>query len=128
MKENNFRLNHLFLGLCAGGVAALFIWYSPCISKESVFMLVIFDFLFVSLVFPLAGTLACKLLLLSMGTIVGWLWNYVFSMLQHIITNDLFATFYAVLSPFANLLWVVPFWSISLTFLANSKKEKEVAT
>jgi hypothetical protein len=46
-------------------------------------------------------------------------------MLKLAITGVFFDTLYVVLSPFLNLIWVVPFWSISLTVLANSKRKGE---
>jgi hypothetical protein len=37
--------------------------------------------------------------------------------------GEFFNTVYIILNPFVNLIWIVSFWSISLTVLANSKKE-----
>jgi hypothetical protein len=125
MSRENFRLDHLIVGFCAGGFSSCTILFTRNIIEESVYTLSIFNFLFVSLIFPLKGTLVNKLLLLLMGDIVGWLWNFVFSMLKLAITGVFFDTLYVVLSPFLNLIWVVPFWSISLTVLANSKRKGE---
>jgi len=125
MSRGNFRLDHLMVGFCAGGFSSYVILFTRNIVEESVYTLAIFNFLFVSLVFPLKGTLVSKLLLLLMGDIVGWLWNFVFFMLKLAITGVFFDTLYVVLSPFLNLIWVVPFWSISLTVLANSKRKGE---
>jgi len=38
--------------------------------------------------------------------------------------GESFNTLYIILSPFINLIWIVSFWSITLTALTNSKKQK----
>jgi len=98
------------------------------INRESTFTLVIFDLLFVSLTFPLDGKLIYKACLLLMGNILGSFWNYLFSSFSSVGTyylGDFFNALCTFISPFANLVWIVSFWSMSLTLLANSKKEGE---
>ena len=57
-----------------------------------------------------------------------WLiWNYLFSLFAYTLAyylGESFNTLYIILSPFVNLIWIVSFWSISLTALTNSKKQK----
>jgi hypothetical protein len=92
-------------------------------------MLLIFNFLFVSLIFPLDGTLTRKLSMLFAGNAIGLLWNYVFSLFVASVATyfgEFFNTLYIILNPFVNLIWIVSFWSISLTALVNSKKESMV--
>jgi len=126
MKKSEFRINHLIFGFSAGAIASYMLLSFPDIGNQSVFMLAIFNFLFVSLIFPLNGTLTRKLSMLLAGNIIGLLWNYLFSMLVATVANyfgEFFNTVYIILNPFVNLIWIVSFWSISLTVLANSKKE-----
>jgi hypothetical protein len=67
--------------------------------------------------------------MLLAGNIIGLLWNYLFSMLVATVANyfgEFFDTVYIILNPFVNLIWIVSFWSISLTVLVNSKKENRM--
>jgi len=127
MKESGLRIDHLILGFSAGAIASYILLSSPYIRDESAFMLIIFNFLFISLIFPLNGTLTRKLCMLLIGNIIGLLWNYIFSLFAVTVANH-FGTFfnalYMILNPFLNLIWVVSFWSMSLTSLANSKNRK----
>jgi hypothetical protein len=126
MKRSELKINHLFFGLFAGAIASWILLSLPYIVNESAFMLIIFNFLFVSLIFPLNGTLTRKLSMLLAGNVIGLFWNYVFSLFVAAVVNyfgEFFNTLYMILNPFVNLIWVVSFWSISLTVLANSKIE-----
>jgi hypothetical protein len=130
MKKSEFRINHLVFGFSAGAVATYTLLSFPYIGKESALMLMIFNFLFVSLIFPLKGTLKRKLFMLLAGNIVGLLWNCLFSLFVAAVANyfgNLFDSLYLILNPFANLVWIVSFWSISLTVLAKPKTEKRDA-
>jgi len=67
--------------------------------------------------------------MLLAGNIIGLLWNYLFSMFVVTVVNyfgRFFDIVYIILNPFVNLVWIVSFWSISLTVLANSKKENRM--
>jgi hypothetical protein len=127
MKENEWRIDHLIFGFFIGAIASYMLLSSSFVSSESVYMLIIFNFLFVSLTFPLNGTLTRKLCMLLFGNVIGLFWNYLFSLFAYTVAyylGDFFNTLYMVLSPFVNLVWIVSFWSISLTALANSKDKK----
>ena len=129
MEKSEFRINHLIFGFSAGAIVSYILLFFSNIGNESVFMLVIFNFLFVSLIFPLNGTLTRKLSMLLAGNIIGLLWNCLFSMLVAAVANyfgGFFDTVYIILNPFVSLVWIVSFWSISLTVLANSKKENRM--
>jgi hypothetical protein len=130
MEKSEFRINHLIFGFSTGAVVSYMLLSFPYISNESAFMLMIFNFLFVSLIFPLNGTLTRKLSMLFVGNIVGLLWNYLFSLFVAVVANyfgKFFDTIYIILSPFVNLIWIVSFWSISLAVLAKSKSRKQDA-
>jgi len=127
MKENQLRTNHLIFGFSVGAIASYMFLSSPHITGESAFMLLIFNFLFVSLTFPLNGTLTRKVCMLLIGNVIGLLWNYTFSLFVGTFASYFGASFdalYIILNPFLNLIWIVSFWSISLTALADSKNRK----
>jgi hypothetical protein len=66
--------------------------------------------------------------MLLIGNIIGLFWNYLFSLFAYAVAyylGEFFNTLYIILSPFVNLIWIVSFWSISLTALANSKDKKQ---
>jgi hypothetical protein len=131
MKEDNWRVSHLICGLCAAVLASSVLLLFPYISNESPSMLIIFNFFFVSLIFPLNGTIARKLFMLSIGNIIGLLWNNLFSLSADALApylGDVFTTLHIIMSPFANLIWIVSFWSLSLTILSNSKSRKAEVT
>ncbi len=121
----NPRTSHLFFGL--SGVAALsfLAWNSPYLHKEAAFMIMIFNAFFVLLIFTLEGALAGKMILLLVGNAVGWSWNFAASTLENIVAES-FGTrlnlMFAFANPFVNLIWIIPFWSVSLTLLVRSRK------
>ena len=128
MKENEWKVNHLIFGFSIGAIASYMLLSSSFVSSESVYMLIIFNFLFVSLIFPLDGTLTRKISMLLIGNIIGLFWNYLFSLFAYTVgyyLGESFNTLYIILSPLVNLIWIVSFWSISLTALANSKDKKQ---
>ncbi len=127
MKENEWRIDHLIFGFSIGAIASYMLLSSSFVSNESVYMLIIFNFLFVSLTFPLDGTLTRKIFMLLIGNIIGLFWNYLFSLFAYTVAyylGESFNTLYIILSPLVNLIWIVSFWSISLTVLTNSKDKK----
>ncbi len=90
------------------------------INLESTVTLIMFSFLFFSLTFHLNGTLSRKLGMLTLGNIVGLFWNLVFSYFASaggMYFGKIFDVFYIIVFPFLNLMWIVPFWSISLGVL-----------
>lgn len=127
MKENGWRIRHLISGFSVGAIASYMLLSSSYISDASALMLMIFNFLFVSLIFPLNGTLRIKVSMLLIGNVIGLVWNNLFSLFAYTAAYYLGETFnilYIILSPIVNLVWIVSFWSISLTVLANSKSTK----
>lgn len=94
------------------------------ISLESALTLIIFNLLFVSLIFHLKGTILKKTSLLTLGNVIGILWNYLFNQFAYLGKECFGETFDAIciiLMPLTNLLWIVSFWSISLAELAEKK-------
>ena len=92
---------------------------------ESTVALLIFDGLFVSLVFLLNGSFARKLSLLALGNLTGLFWNYLlnsFSIAASDIFGQVFRCFYDVLFPFLSSIWIVSFWALSLGVLRRRDK------
>lgn len=121
------RSSHIVWGFSVAAAFSCAILLSHYVDDESVFMLIAFNFLFVSLTFPLNGSLATKVLLLSTGNIIGVLWFFLFSTFVHGVAYYLGAAFnvlYLILGPFVNLVWIVTFYSLSLTILANAKSRR----
>jgi hypothetical protein len=125
LKENMLRIRRSILGFFAGVIIAYIIILSfYCVGNEAALMLMIFDFLFVSLVFPLDGKFVTKIMLLLIGNVIGLLWNSVFSSFFYVATSyfgELLNVLYIIVNPLLNFVWVVSFWSISLSVLASSK-------
>ncbi len=84
--------------------------------------LVIFNLLFVFLMFQLHGSLNRKLGLLAMGNLMGLCWNLVFNFFNIAGVysfGENFNILYMVVFPFLSSLWMVSFWSLSLTVLRD---------
>ena len=126
IKEKGWRIKHLIFGFSIGVIASYMLLSFHYASNESALMLAVFNFLFVSLIFPLNGSLKTKASMLLLGNIIGFIWNDLFFLFAYSVTRcvgESFNTLHMILSPMLNLVWIVSFWSISLTALANSKKE-----
>jgi hypothetical protein len=85
--------------------------------------LTIFSLLFVSLTFPLNGSLLQKMFLLTVGNIIGLSWNLIYYYISRSGINffrgfeDIFNAFCMLAYPFMCLIWIVPFWSLSISLL-----------
>ncbi len=119
LEKSELMTKHLCLGfLMAAIITYITLFFSP-VSNESTLMLVIFNFLFISLVFPLRGKLGKKMTLLLLGNMVGLLWNTIFSVFAYAAVHfigEVFNVFYMILNPLLNLVWIVSFWSIRHSF------------
>jgi hypothetical protein len=100
------------------------------INIETAIMLLIFNFLFVSFTFQLSGTRMQKLGLLAVGNVLGLLCNFLFISLST-ASSEYFGTgsnvFYAIFYPIVNTLWIVMFWSLSLSTLPKPSNVKAEA-
>jgi uncharacterized membrane protein YgaE (UPF0421/DUF939 family) len=111
--------NLLWLLLTELIVICLIISYK-FINQQSAITLCLFTFLFGALIFQLNGTSTQKLITITVGNIIGLLWNYVFlnfSQAGSKMYAAPFDIFYTILYPFLNLMWVVPVWAVSLSLL-----------
>jgi len=90
------------------------------INIQSTIILIVFNILFGSLIFQLNGSFHKKIFVLTIGNTVGLLSNlifYYFSLSGYASFGSVFNVFYTLIFPILNLMWIVPFWSLSLTFL-----------
>lgn len=98
------------------------------VNLESTITLLIFNFLFASLIFQLNGTMNRKLGMLAVGNGVGLGWNFVFyyfSLAGTVYFGKVFDGVYTVVYPLLNIMWVVPFWSLSLGFLPKMQNTND---
>lgn len=125
MVELQLRTHHMIFGMSAATMASGVLLLIPYLNMESSIMLIIFNFLFVSLLFPLGGTLRKKLSLFLLGNVIGWTWNYIFSAFANGASGYFgknFEAAYMIVNPLLNLVWIVSFWSLSLATLSASRK------
>jgi hypothetical protein len=118
------RFKRLFFIFLVEVIALCLLACLRFINLESTITLLVFNFLFASLIFQLNGTAKRKLSLLAAGNVAGLFWNFVFyyfSSAGTLVFGKSFDPVYTVVYPLLNLMWVVPFWSFSLVFLPRMK-------
>jgi hypothetical protein len=94
------------------------------IEIESTIILLIFSFLFGSIIFQLNGTAQRKIGLLAAGNLLGLFWNlvfYNFAAAGTLVFGKIFDTFYIIAFPFLNMLWIVSFWSLSMAYFSKTR-------
>jgi hypothetical protein len=92
---------------------------------QSTVTLVIFNIIFVSLFYQINGILNLKLSLLAVGNFTGLCWNFVFNsfnMAGSIIYGETFNRLCLIFFPFLSSLWIVSFWSLSLTLVHRDNR------
>lgn len=90
---------------------------------QSFASLLIFNILFSSLFFLIEGKGNWKLSLLTLGNLIGLCWNLVFTSLSLAGTVSFGSTFNhlsLIFFPFLSSLWIVSFWSLSITILRRN--------
>ena len=118
-----FECSRLVLGLFLEAIALCLIISFRFINIESTATLLIFN-LFFSPSYSVEWNTQRKLGVLSLGNIIGLFWNFVlhyFDTAGVTFFGDPFNVFYAVSYPFLNFMWIVSFWSLSLTVLPKPK-------
>ena len=119
-----FNANRLVLVLFFEIIALCLIVSFRFVNIETVIILMIFNFLFTSLIFQLNGTLNRKLGMLALGNIIGLFWNFLFNsfaVVGVVYFGEIFGAFYTIFYPLLNLMWIVSFWSLSLAALPHSQ-------
>jgi hypothetical protein len=125
-----FNANRLVLVLFSEVIALCLIMSFRFVNIETVIILLIFNFLFTSLIFQLNGTLNRKLGMLALGNIIGLFWNFIFHSFNVVgmaYFGEIFGAFYTIFYPLLNLMWIVSFWSLSLAALPNFQNMHEEA-
>ncbi len=115
---------HMLFGFALGALLCITFYYSLHFNEEILQALVVFNLFFVLALFPLNGSLQRKVVAMIFGNGTCFLWNtifYQFACCAAEQTNGTFSIVYLILGPILNLFWVVSFWSLSLTFLLNSR-------
>jgi hypothetical protein len=116
MKLKNILASALFVELTILTVIAAYRF----IDLKSTVLLVAFDFFFISITFQLNGSLSRKLGLLALGSMLGFVWNYAFLSFDYVgvaFFGNIFELVYDIIYPFIGSIWMVTFWSLSLTVL-----------
>ena len=111
-------LNRLVLGLSIEAITLCLILSFTLINIAATITLSIFNLFFLSITIHLNGKLNKKIGILAVGNITGLLWNFVlhyFAIAGNTFFGNPFNLAYTVAYPFLNFLWVVAFWSLSLT-------------
>jgi hypothetical protein len=119
-----FESSRLVLSLFLEVITLCLITSFRFINIESTVTLLIFNLLFLSLTFQLNGSRNRKLGMLALGNIIGLFWNfflYFFAIAGVTFFGEVFNVFYAVFYPLLNFMWIVSFWSLSLSVLPNPK-------
>lgn len=114
---------HVFVGICLAIIMSYIHLLSPWISSHSVLLsLVLFNFMFAFLSFPLKGALWRKICLLLFGNIVGVAWGLIFSAFAVTLTLYLgegFKMIYELAGPLINSIWIVSLWSFGLSMTVS---------
>jgi hypothetical protein len=121
--KNKFRIDHLIFGVLVGITISSVVPTFFSIEVESI-PLLIFNIFYVFLTFPLNGKLMEKLYMLLIGNVICIMANRLFALFASVVGEYLgssFEAFYIILNPFLNLIWLVSFWSISLTLFRKSE-------
>lgn len=95
--------------------------------EETAQTLLTFNLLFLLILMPLKGSLARKMEILLLGNMLSFIWSALFYLFVRSAVGQMdgvFNTLYVVLSQLLNVLWVVAFWSTSLTFLVEKEERK----
>jgi hypothetical protein len=108
-------------------IASYFLLYksNSAAQIQSTATLVIFNIIFVSLFLYLNGSLNLKLSLLAMGNFTGLCWNFIFSTFNTAgsgIYGETFNRLCVIFFPFLSSLWIVSFWSLSLTLVHRDNR------
>jgi hypothetical protein len=92
---------------------------------QSTATLTIFNVIFMSLFFHLNGSLNLKLSLLALGNFTGLCWNFIFNSFDvagSLVYGETFSRLCVILFPFLSSLWIVSFWSLSLTLVHRENR------
>ena len=121
-------INYLVLGLFSTIIALCLILSYRYLNIQSSLTLIICNLLFITLFFQLNGSLTLKSAMLTACNLLGLFSNYLFQYISETGYNlfgSAFNSFYAIIFPILTLMWIVPFWSLSLSFLPKLPNNQE---
>jgi hypothetical protein len=116
----NRVVHFLFLSLLVLVIVLCILLAYRQLSIDYSLTLVFFNLFFISLFFQLSGSLKIKIGMLACGNIIGLMWNYFFQTVFRTGSDILGASlnvFFNMIYPILTLMWMVPFWSLSLSIL-----------
>jgi hypothetical protein len=91
--------------------------------------IILFNILLITLFFQLYSKLIKKIITLACGNVICLIWSIFFQNISntgyHLFGNS-FSVFYNIIYPILTMIWVVPFWSLSLSFLPKPPCQKEL--
>lgn len=124
-------INYLALGLFSTIIALCLLLSYRYLNIQSSVTLIICNLLFITLFFQLNGSLTLKSILLTACNLLGLFSNYLFLHIYdkgRLFFGSAFNNFYALIFPLLTLMWIVPFWSLSLSFLPKPSNTPEHPT
>ena len=103
-------------------------WVIMTWQRSGLISTMIFSSLFVLLTFPLKGPLWSKIVWLGMGNIVGLAWSFIRLSLMVVAVHHLgvgaFRAVDFITGPAIDFVWIVPIWSLGLSFLTSAEYRK----
>jgi hypothetical protein len=124
--------NYMHMSVGIGTTAIMLLIYFSLhnmLNEPTLISIIIFNCLFVFLLFPLEGPLFRKVYLLVAGNIVGLVWHFIKSSFGEAsvfyLGADTLKIITVVIGPIIDLAWIVSVWSLSLSMLASAKKRNE---
>lgn len=125
MNWKKFAGTRLVSGLFLTAIALCVITAFRFINTEAAIILLFFNLLFICLTFELNGTLNIKLGMLALGNAVGLLWNIIlfsFAAAGSAYFGETFNVLCGIFRPFLNFMWIISFWSLSLSAFPKPEK------
>lgn len=120
---------HMAVGLVlVTGIISLHLLLIRGLDLSALVAIIVFNFLFVFLLFPLEGPLHRKIVLLIVGNTVGVLWYIIqlsFTDAFYFLNTETFRIMLLVAKPLIDFVWIVAVWSISLSMLTSYKIKTE---
>ena len=113
-------IRRLVTGLFLEAIVLCLLLSFSLINLATTITLLLFNLFFLSITIHLNGTPNKKLGVLALGNITGLLWNLVlqyFNITGATFFGETFSLFFTIVYPFLNFMWIVSFWSLSLTVL-----------
>ena len=93
-----------------------------------IFSIILFCFMIVVLAFPLESSLWRKIVWVQIGSFVGLLWSLVRLSVSVLLTyhfgDSAVVLTGLVANPLMDFLWVIPVWSLGLSWLISARKTK----